>query len=124
MLGAESSRRTLKAEDDLNRRTQAAYHKLLHGGEDGGDQKPSTEDDEMGHIVLGEHIVLGDVITQVPNKGLGTFAKVAVVVGLIGTAIGGAVGGALLIDSLTEDKPPVVIPGEIRDFEIGEAIVE
>jgi hypothetical protein len=122
ILGLESIRRGLKTEDDIARRDGLAYHNLLHGGQ----SSPPSEDDEMGHIVLGDMVT--NVLPPTPSKGMGALAKVAIAAGLLGTGVGSSVGIPLLIDVLKPvEKLPVVIPGtpgEIRDWELGKPVVE
>ena len=122
MMGLESIRRGLKMEDEAAYRDALAHHELLHGkrGSSGSDRV-----DDMGHIVLGdmktEYHLPG---TSVPSpKGIGNLTKAVIGVALIGTGAGAGVGVPMLIDVLKE-KPSITVPGEIRDWKLGQPIVE
>jgi hypothetical protein len=123
MMGWESVRRTMKMEDELVQRDALAHHELLHGDRGSGSLK---DNDEMGHMILGdmktEHHYHGT--SKKAGEGLGTLAKLAVGAGLIGSGAGAGLGGVMLIDALRNDPPPIVQPGEIRDWELGQPIVE
>ena len=119
-MGLESIRRGMKAEDDLAKRHADANHNLLYGKQD---TISSGEDDDMGNIYL------GDVTTTYtkPNSGLGFLAKAAITAGLLGGGAGLGLGLSSLIPNDTANKPnpsTVVEPGEVRDWELGQPVVE
>jgi len=117
LIGWESIRRGLKAEDDLMQADAAAYHDTLHAGRgDKGDQGG-----EMGHIVL------GDMISNYPEKKMGGLVKAAIGAGLLGAGVGTGVGVPMLIDAIQKEQPPpIVVPGQmqIRDWKLGKPTVE
>ena len=122
VIGIESIRRGMKAEDDHAQQDALAYHILLHDKQSRLDPA-DDKDDGMGHIVLGD-MKTEHVYPQ--SKGLGTLAKLAIGAGLIGTGAGVGAGIPLVLDAL---KPQ---PGETRtiekvidrDWKLGTPVVE
>ena len=118
LIGWESIRRGLKAEDDLMQADAAAYHDALHAGRsDKGDQGG-----DMGHIVL------GDMVTNYPEKKTGGIVRAAIGAGLLSTGVGAGVGVPMLLDAIQKDQPPpVVAPAvhvQVKDWKIGKPVVE
>ena len=116
LIGWESIRRGLKAEDEMMQADAEAYHGKLHAdrvdsGNQGGD---------VGHIVL------GDMVPNYPEKKMSGLVKAAIGAGLLGTGVGTGVGVPMLLDSLEKDQPPpIVAPDiEIRDWKLGKPTVE
>jgi len=94
-----------------------AYHETLHA--DRGDK--GNQGGDMGHIVL------GDMVTNYPEKKMSGIVKAAIGAGLLGTGVGTGVGVPMLLDALQEDhRPPIVAPGQIqiRDWKLGKPVVE
>lgn len=138
MLGMESIRRGLKMEDDAARRDTLAHHEVLYGKRG----SLTDETDDMGH-----NMVLGDMKTEyhfheekgsegpgaLVRKRLSKFAKVAIATAVLGTVAGAGIGVPMLINALEKEPPvaepvkpaePVLLPGEIRDWKLGQPIVE
>ena len=121
LIGWESIRRGLKAEDDLMQADATAYHDTLHAGRgDKGDQG-GDQGGDMGHIVL------GDMVTNYPEKKTSGIVRAAIGAGLLSTGVGAGVGVPMLIDAIQKEQPPpIVVPGQmqIRDWKLGKPTVE
>ncbi len=109
--------------------------RLVKKNQDGtlGKTKAGRDDDEMGDT----QINVGDSTHhhyETPGKGrLGTIAKLAIGAGLLGTGAGASIAIPMLANALKKDPPtvepvkpvePIILPGEIRDWKLGQPIVE
>ena len=61
---------------------------------------------------------------ETEKKGLGAVAKGVIAVALLGTVFGAGVGISTLLSRLEKKPTPVVQPGEIRDWKLGQPTVE
>ena len=125
MVGWESIRRGMKAEDEDADRDSAANHEVIYGGHAFLPHDPDKDEDDENHPM--GHMVLGDMKTEhhyhsAAKKKVSRLAKVAIAAGLLSPIVGVAVGLAtpLIIDALRpEEKPPIVEPGEVIGFGVG-----
>ena len=141
MVAWESIRRGMADEDAAIKRNLDAYHNLLHGGR----TQSEGETDEMGNIILGDHITQFQHPANPPappaqKSGLG---KALIGAGLLATGIGAPLGAYFVADALKkpdpptvvqpieqpaepEEKPPIIItePGKNFDWRVGDPIVE
>lgn len=104
----ESIRRGLANEDALAKRDAEAYHQVLHGDRAG---TPSgAEDDEMGHMVLGDMVEHHHHPAPQPDSKPSLVQRLAPLALTAGLGLaGGSILAPLALDQLRDDPLPVTV---------------